>query len=181
MAAPLKRTSDSQSTPKLKIDCGSKITEDNPTTNEWLSNLTYLKTIDIMKSRMTNKSILEGILNKQDNVVVKISNKEENLKYEYDIYEKLAYNNIKQIVHYYCYFECSDSLINTQTDIVKKGICNGPGSTLRVLVMDYIQNRSFGLHEWKNKDAIKSCMKQVICVCLDAFMKFGFIHGDLDL
>jgi serine/threonine protein kinase len=181
----LKQTSDSISIPKLKINCGDKITKEQPTTREWLNNLTYLKTIDRMKSQMTNKSILEGIFFKDRSVVVKISNDRENLKHEYDIYEELVKHTVEGIVHYYCYFECDDSLktiIPTDSGNVttSPGLCKGPGNTMRILIMDYIKNKSFGLHNWKDKTQIKSCIKQIICITLDAFLKCGFIHGDLN-
>lgn len=31
-----------------------------------------------------------------------------------------------------------------------------------------------------NKDGLISCLKQTVCMALDAFIKVGFIHGDLD-
>ena len=173
------RNSDSKSKPKFKIDCGAKITPENPTTTHWLSNLTYLKTIDKIKAKMTRKSILEGIFLKEHSVVVKISNNQENLKKEYDIYEELAKHNIKGILHYYCYFECNDS-IKRIDDGINESLCNGTGDTMRILVMEYIKNKSFGMHQWKDIEQIKSCIKQVICTCLDAFLKCGFVHGDLN-
>jgi len=41
---------------------------------------------------------------------------------------------------------------------------------------------TFKEHEWHetDKDAIKSCIKQVVYASLDAFLKTGFVHGDLD-
>jgi len=127
---------------------------------------------------MSHKKILEGILEKRHSVVVKIADTSENIKIEYDTYEKLSKAKVHGIVHYYCYFECKD-------DIKKIGdapnVCTGPGSTLRILVMEYVRNKSLQEHAWKvdDKVTIKSCIKQVICTALDAFLKTGFVHGDL--
>ena len=179
MDEPLRRTSDSISTPKFKVNCG--VTHKNPTTQGWLTNLTYLKTIDKIKSKMTNKSILEGIFLKDRPVVVKISNERENLEHEYAMYEELVKHNVAGIVHYYCYFECNDSIHRALSETTAaQGLCNGPGKSMRILVMDYIKNKSFGLHNWKDSLQIKSCIKQVICTTLDAYLKCGFIHGDLN-
>lgn len=166
---------------KYIIDCGDKISQDHPTTKGWLENLTYLKSIKPEKQSMTHKKILEGILNSKDSVVVKVADTSENIKIEYDTYEKLRNAKVYQgIAHYYCYFECNDDIKRiTHTP----HICQGTGSTMRVLVMEHIKNPSFQEYNWKpvDKETIKSCIKQVLCTALDAYLKTGFVHGDLHL
>jgi len=124
---------------------------------------------------MTHKKILEGILDKSTDVVVKIADKSEDIQREYDMYSQLVHHRIQGIVHYYCYFECNDDLRQSDT------LCQGPGDSMRVLVMEYIRNKSFALHRWRSSsiEAIKSVIKQTLCISLDAYVKFGFVHGDL--
>lgn len=174
------QSSEAISTWKHIVQCGKAITDDTPTTQGWLDNLTFLKTTPLAKSQqMSHKKLLEGILQKHKSVVVKIADKSENIKIEYDTYERLFAADVKGIVHYFCYFECND-------DIKRIGdytphVCKGTGNTMRLLIMERIPNKSFQEHEWheKDKDVIKSCIKQVICTALDAFLKTGFVHGDL--
>uniref|UniRef100_A0A6C0KUV5 non-specific serine/threonine protein kinase n=1 Tax=viral metagenome TaxID=1070528 RepID=A0A6C0KUV5_9ZZZZ len=178
-ANALYKRSSSVSSTKYILNCSEKITENNPTTKDWLNNLKFLKTISRTKSeQMTHKKILEGVLMKKHDVVIKISDTEENLKYEYDIYQKLVEYKVKGILHYICYFECMDNIKNINEK--RDGICEGTGNNTRILVMEYIKNKSFGLYAWENSNQIKSCLKQLLCTCLDAFLKCGFIHGDLN-
>ena len=181
MTTKFEGTGSSVTSPKYLINCGDKITDTNPTTSIWLNNLQALTTISENKSsQMTHKRILEGILEENKNVVVKVSDKHENLEKEFNIYKLLLDNNIKGIVHYYCYFECEDSLERFKYGKQYESICNGKGNTLRVLVMEYIKNKSFAEYNWKkiDRNAIISIIKQSLLTYLDAFMKFGFIHGD---
>ena len=92
------------------------------------------------------------------------------------MYTLLIDNNITGIVHYYCYFECKDDISKAPNN---GALCKGQGNTMRILVMEYIKNKSFALHKWHNTDIIKSLIKQVLCISVDAFLKFGFVHGDL--
>ena len=128
---------------------------------------------------MSHKKLLEGILDKHSNVVVKIADIAEDIKIEYETYVKLSATKVSGIVQYHCYFECNDDIHRFLADAPH--ICKGTGSTMRVLVMEYIKNKSFQEHPWKvaDKETIKSCIKQVLCTVLDAFLKTGFVHGDL--
>lgn len=45
--------------------------------------------------------------------------------------------------------------------------------------MEYIKNKSFALYRFQNINQIRSIIKQVLCISIDAYMKFGFVHGDL--
>ena len=169
------------STSKILINCSERITDQNPTTDGWLDGISYLKTIPFTKASMSHKKILEGILNKSRSVVVKVSDNTENLLKEYDTYLQLRDKKVNGIVHYYCYFECEDSL-GTVAETLRNGktLCQGVGSTLRVLVMEYIPNKSMAQFNWSSyQKAILTSIKQVVCTCVDAFIKFGFIHGDL--
>ena len=53
---------------------------------------------------------------------------------------------------------------------------------MKVLIMEYVEDGSFGLYNWKPDDIniIKSCVKQLICSLVDAYIKTGFVHFDLN-
>lgn len=172
----LKQGSEIVSLRKFHVPCGSRVTSQTPTTQTWLNGLQYLSTIDQYKADMSHKQILEGILDGHKDVVVKVADKSEDIKREYDRYTELVNNNVQGIVHYYCYFECNDDLKRPAS---VKTLCQGPGDSMRILVMEYIKDKSFALNRWQNVDAIKSIIKQVLCIAIDAYVKFGFVHGDL--
>jgi len=136
-----------------------------------------------MKS--SNRLILEGVTEiEQENVVIKISD-DKLLTNEYDMFKILMTNNISGILRYMCYFECNNNYKDIYEKIKKYGkvnnIVNDYGDKMFVLVMDYIRNKNFLFYDWdvNDLDKIKSCIKQVICTSLDAYLKIGFVHKDL--
>tara|TARA_Y100000389_G_C17471304_1_gene531412 strand:+ start:3036 stop:3902 length:867 start_codon:yes stop_codon:yes gene_type:complete len=168
----LKQDSHSSSKQKYLVDCQSRINKEK-TTKGWLDQLKYIETINIGKANMDNKKILQGILDKNKEIALKISNKEENIKHEFEIFKKLHENNIKAIVHYFCYFECNGNINEFNP------LCTGEGDSTRILLMEYVKNKNMAEHKWNNNLMILSCLKQVICTFLEAYLKTGFIHGDL--
>jgi len=166
---------------KHLIDCSKLISPETPSTKGWLEGLKYLSTIPANKAKMTNKKILEGILQQRRHVVAKISNQKEDLIKEYNIFLQLKKHNVTGIVHYYCYFECDDD-VSTIAEPLREAdgtVCKGPGSTLRVLLMEYIRNKNLAEFHWKSTEPLIGCIKQVLYISIDAFLKFGFVHGDL--
>lgn len=180
---PLDYSSDTESSgSKFLLDCKS-ITNETPTTEGWLDNITALKTITTMKAvGMSRKKILEGLFNKRTNVVIKISDNSEEIEKEWYTFQKAKEFQLPGILEYYCYFTCADSVLNfTPTNQNKANICNGPGNSLKVLVMEYIKNPSFKRFQWINIDIFRSCFKQVILTLLEGFLLCHFIHGDMHL
>jgi len=189
---------------KYVINCQSKITENTSTTEGWLENISYIHTLrnsgSLISPDRTNKQILEGILNGKEKVVVKVSNISENIDKEYTIYEILIDNNIIGILDYYCFFICKDFLKRIREELTDKiddygriiykpnfnkktnSICRKDGNDMKVLIMKYAEDGSFGLYNWKSNDIdkVKSCIKQVICSLVDAYIKVGFVHFDLN-
>jgi len=53
---------------------------------------------------------------------------------------------------------------------------------MKVLIMEYAIDGSFGLYNWSLDDIeiIKSCVKQLIVSLVDAYIKIGFVHNDLN-
>lgn len=109
-----------------------------------------------------------GILNKQiindeEKVVIKVSNISNYIDNEIRIYKILQNNNIIGILDYYSF-------------------CRKDGNDMKVLIMKYAEDGSFGLYNWKSNDIekVKSCIKQIICSLVDAYIKVGFVHFDLN-
>lgn len=173
---------DSQSTGSKFIWNCKEINQDNPSTIEWLNNIQALQIIDKIKAiHMPHKKILEGIFNKYNKVVIKIADTTEDLQKEWQIYERLSQDNIYGIVRYFCYFQCAD---NIQKYIKNQPhLCEGIGNTLQILVMEYINGKSFKNFDWSSVsiDVFHSCFKQTLLTALDAYIKCKFVHGDFHL
>lgn len=170
----LKQDSHTKTKQKHLIDCQNKL-KITKTTEGWLDNIEYIDTVGKEKSNMTHKKILQGILDKNKRIVVKISDKTEDIKKEYQVFTILHNNKIQGILHYYCYFECNGNINNFLP------LCKGDGDNTRILLMEYIKNKNMAEHKWNDKSKILSCIKQIICTYLQAFIKTGFIHNDLHL
>jgi len=194
----------SGSLPKFVIDCQSKITDINPSTDGWLEDISYIQTLKysgpLISPNRTNKQILQGILEGNKNVVVKVSNLSENIDKEFTIYNILIDNNVYGFLNYYCFFVCKDFLQRIREELTDKiidygreqlipnfdkktkSICRKDGNDMKVLIMEYVPDGSFGLYNWKPDDIelIKSCIKQLICSLVDAYIKTGFVHYDLN-
>jgi tRNA A-37 threonylcarbamoyl transferase component Bud32 len=52
---------------------------------------------------------------------------------------------------------------------------------MKVLMMDYVRNKSLGEYDWKatSLESFRSCCKQVVCIMLDAHEATGYRHSDL--
>lgn len=194
----------SGSLPKYLIDCQTKITEDDTTTKDWLKNISYIQTLrnsgSLVSPDRKNKQILEGILHDNARVVVKVSNNNENIEKEYENYKILIEKNVLGFLNYYCFFVCKDFIKRIRSELTDEiddygrkniipnfdkktpSICIKDGDDMKVLIMEYVENGSFGLYDWKKDDIdiIISCIKQLICSLIDAYIKTGFVHYDLN-
>jgi hypothetical protein len=172
----------SSSGTKLRVDCADRISRDKSTRN-WLTNLSYLQTTSITKADMPHTKLLEAILDRKRDVVAKVTDHtEDTLKNEWTVYQKLHTNKVKGFLDYICYFECADSFRDIDPPS-RQQICDGEGTDVRVLIMDYVKNKSLGEFDWHARDSMlsvfRSCCKQVVCTMVDAHEKLGYRHGDL--
>ena len=163
------------------------------TTKEWLSSIQALKIIEPYKATgMNGKKILQGIFQKDRNVVVKIATTTEDIEIEWTTYAKLKESGVSLVnfVEYLCFFRCSDSITRVVQEIAKQKqpieeIC-GPDDgkpKMQVLVMEYVDGRSMKNYLWNDIsiEALRSCMLQVVFAITDANVKCGFVHGDLHM
>jgi serine/threonine protein kinase len=168
---------------KFVVKCGD-ITPETPNSSGWLESVSALQIIPKEKAlHMSDKKILQGIINKRNLVVVKVANNTETLYKEWNAYQDLTSHNIPGILQYYCYFTCNDDITRFLTDPSSNTVCNGPGDSMQVLVMEYVKSQSMKSYNWKDYpiDVLKACVKQVLLTSLEAYLACGFIHGDLHL
>lgn len=136
--------------------------------NYHLKNITFLNDNILLpclckNMASSNRLILKGNFDLDyKSVVIKISN-DKLLTNEYDMFKILYKNNIRGILHYICYFECNNNYKKIYEKIKK---------------YKKINNKNFLFYDWNINDLsnIKSCLKQVICISLDAYLKIGFVH-----
>jgi serine/threonine protein kinase len=153
---------------KYLVSCQKKISSSSPTTKEWLEILKALKPNNF------NDTILLGILEKWQDVVIKISEKD-TLQKEYNVSELLHQHQIPGVIRYICFFTCQDTSINQE----RRELCRGEGSSLKVLVMPYLNLGSISNYNWKNDIELRSCIKQIILTTISLFTTEGILHNDL--
>jgi serine/threonine protein kinase len=130
---------------------------------------------------MNNKKILEGLFCNKKKVVVKVADATETLHNEWLAYQSLASKKVNGILKYHCFFTCNDNISRFLTD--QPSVCNGPGDSAQVLVMEYVDAPSMKHYCWWDRpiEVWRSCVKQVILTSVEAYMACKFIHGDLHL
>lgn len=166
---------------KFVVDCDA-ITNSHPTTAGWLVSVTALKIIPRHKAvDMNNKKILEAMFHNQKRVVVKVADATEALHNEWAAYQSLSSKKINGILKYHCFFTCNDNINRFLTD--QPSVCNGPGDSTQVLIMEYVNAPSMKHYPWWDKpiDVWRSCVKQVLLTSVEAYLACKFIHGDLHL
>lgn len=166
---------------KTKINCQDKVNQTG-TTKSWLESVQLLKTLDPLKKEMSGRRLLEGLLNNQTWIVVKIAKTSENLRYEYEVAQRLHQAGIPGLLNYICYFTCADSIEN-YPESTPRWICNGKGNTMEVILMEYIPSPNMKYYPWepKNIQLFQSCLLQIVAMLMEAYMKLQFIHRDTNL
>jgi hypothetical protein len=139
-----------------------------------LNTLQWLEIIDILKYNR-DIYILNGILEKRKNIVIKIGNKD-SIKKEYEIGDKLK--NIKGYIKYICLFSCNNNSIK-KIDI-NKSLCSSYGNETKILLMPYYSLGNLGSYNWDatNFIVLKSLLKQLFLSFIIGYEKFGFLHND---
>ena len=162
---------------KYHINCHKLLESNNYSTKEWLSSIQLLDTKFMpprKKPRMSDKILMQALLDHNKDVVMKIGTTE-SIKNEWDIYAQLKSYKIPGVLKYYCYFHCEEKFKSIPDKPVS--ICTGPGDTLKVLLLD------FGIHNlsdfpWKTTQQLQSCVHQSLLTVLQAYISFGFCHDD---
>lgn len=155
--------------------CNDKITESSPNTNEWLTVESKLKDTN---NRDLNR-ILLGELEKRKDVIIKISSVETLYK-EYTIGKSLE--DIPGFMKFICFFKCKGDYKDYPKKDTK-GLCDGVGTTMSVLVMPYFKMGSIRNYNWTKDsyESLKSCIIQIICSLMQAYELKRVIHNDMHL
>ena len=171
---------------KFVVD-GSFLTSSNPTTASWLQGVTALQLIDEGKSvRMNHKKLLEGVLVEGGSkVVIKIADSQEDIEHEWNTFRDVVHKHrLPGFAQYMGFFRCNDALPRVlESGMGNKGLCDGSGDSMQVLVMEHVDNPSMKRFDWTTVDerTAQSCIMQVICTSLEAFLVCKFVHGDMHL
>jgi len=161
---------------KYYIDCRKRIINQQPTTETWLSIIDKLKPTNF---RDENRVLL-GVLEKHSRVVIKIG-ESMNLKKEYDYGELLESRGVQGFVKFICFFECNDNY-KRHDGTSTTSLCNGPGTGMKYLVMNYFPHGSLRDHNWKESElpVLKSLLAQTVLAITHAYETCGIIHNDLN-
>ena len=172
LSRPSLTASSSKTSHKFKLNCQSKLTPDNPTTKDWLTDI---------KKELEVHDILQGFLDKRKEVVIKYGTPAE-IQTDYTIAETL--NGLPNFLKYYCNFTCENGEITTGWRSAH--LCNpsaSPKKRYGFIIMPYFPLGSMMNYRWdiRNFDIMKSTAKQVCFAMLHAFEKHGMVHNDLHL
>jgi serine/threonine protein kinase len=158
---------------KFIVSCQDRITPASPTTNEWLTVIGSLK-----KTNQRDLSrVLKGILERRNMVAIKISSSQ-TLHKEYVISSLLK--DIPGFMQPYCFFQCNDEF--TEHPSQRSSLCKGPGTSMNILVMPYLEEGSMREFNWLiNPALLHSCLMQFVCSLMQAYESKGIIHSDTHL
>lgn len=163
--------SHSENSNKYMITCQDRITNESPTTNEWLSIVGPLKKTN---QRDLNR-VLKGILERRKAVAIKIS-ASQLLAKEYTISSILK--DIPGFMQPYCFFQCDDDY-KEHPSKERPTLCKGPGTSMSILVMPYLEEGSMREFNWlSNPGALHSCLMQFVCSLMQAYEMLGVMHND---
>lgn len=164
---------------KFKLSCQERITEQTPTTIEWL------KLMEQFNHESENVKIFQALLESNKKVVVKVGYTR-NANNEYDIGKLLQHDlKLSTIMPFYCKFSCMDSF-KSIGGIGVDGLCGTKPShvdNITVIVMPFCSLGRMDIFKWNrtNVDVYKSVLKHVVCSLLYAFESCKFNHNDLHM
>lgn len=163
---------------KYKIDCSSKISDNNPETLEWLEIKNQIK------HNSEEYKILSGILEENKSIVVKVGNNK--LSREFEIGKLLDSLNLPTFLSYYCLFKCLDDIKtigskNNKNQLNRKHLCRKTGEEITILLMPNIELGSIKDYNWNenNFDILKNILKHIVKSLSYARKYIGFVHNDL--
>lgn len=160
---------------KHYLDYCDKRVVDDKNTLDWL----------VAKNLILSGKVVEGLLNNDMKVVIKIGADKFSIDKEYDISKQLSV--FPGFVRYICKFSCKDDLRKyrgTWQPSKAVGFCerNGPDKT-NSIIMRYYPLGSMLKYTWTqdNFDVFKELLKRAVETLLVANENIGFIHSDFHL
>lgn len=164
-------------TTKYVVTCQDRISAATPSTNEWLTLVGTLKA----PTQKDVHRVLEGILEKRKRVAVKLSASPSVYK-EYKIAQEL--HDVPGFIRPLCYFECEDSYTEFPSKTKEHtALCRGPGTSMKVLVLPFLEEGSMRSCNWAKKPAavLHACLLQCMCSLLQVYEAKGILHSDTHL
>jgi hypothetical protein len=144
--------------------------------NEWLTITGILK-----KTNERDLSrVLKGILEKRKAVAVKISSSE-TLHKEYIISQIVK--DVPGFMRPYCFFKCNDDYKKYPSS-GRTSLCDGPGENMSIFVMPYLDEGSIRSYNWavySVPNLLHTCLQQIVCSLIQAYIMKGLIHNDTHL
>lgn len=179
MASQLKKSSFTRfksDTTKYKLECQSRITESDKTTDKWLHVLQKIPKAQILigKIDITQKTI-----------VVKFESYKE-MENEYIVSKQIYDTKIPNFIKYYCFFSCEEDISKfkiLETERKQLPLCEKSGKTTGFILMPFYQMGSIANCRWKkyNLDILKNVLIQVSCALFSSYQELKFVHLDLHL
>ena len=158
---------------KYYVDYCNKNVSNDKNTLDWL----------IAKNLILSGKVVEGLLNNDMKVVIKIGTDLFSIAKEYNISKELS--DFSGFVRYICMFSCKDDLRKYRgTWVPDVGFCdpNGPDKT-NAIIMPFYHLGSMLKYTWsqENFHIFKDILKRVVNVLLVVNEETGFVHGDFHL
>ena len=131
-----------------------------------------------------HKQILQGIMDKTKDVVVKFGDISE-ITEEYDAGAKLFDAQLPNFIKFFCMFTCNDTFdqVLHQNYTSRPHICKGPGvdTTIGCIIMPFCSLGSMNSYKWKKHQVgeFKNVLKQICFALYIAYLNTGFVHSDL--
>lgn len=169
-------TSSRKESIKYKLDCQSRLTEENSDTNSWLNVL----------QKIPNVNILIGNIDiSKKTVVVKFESYKE-MEKEYEISKLIYESNLQNFIKYYCFFSCNEDRKKfelLETTSKKLPLCTGLGKNTGFIIMPFYHIGSIAKYGWTldNLNILKVVLIQITYSLCESFEKIGFVHQDLHL
>ena len=158
---------------KFKLNCQDRVTE------EW-GTRGFLEILYKIQ-----KQILIGHMKEtKKDVIVKFENPSE-IVADYKISETLFNSKIPNFIKYYCTFSCNENTDRFEELDPEKHehLCSKKGTKTGFIIMPYYPLGSVKNYKWTtaNFHVLKNIICQVIIAISSAFIKNGFVHGDLHM
>jgi len=132
-----------------------------------------LKGLNANDKNIVMRGLMKLARGSQDTgVVVKVGSTDSLLN-EFKTAKMLFDNDVPGVLKYICYFTCADDYTTYAR------LCNGPGDSMRVLVMPYMCLGSLkSYRNWTNHDQVRSALKQVIATIVQSYSAANIIQSD---
>lgn len=131
-----------------------------------------------------NVAVLQGVLDKRKDVVVKFGDAREIME-EYTASQHLFAAKLPNMLKFYCMFTCKDEFneVLHRNYATRPYVCigNNEQPSISCIIMPYYDMGSMNTYPWKKSQlaTFKNVLKQICYALCYAFVQTGFVHSDL--